>query len=654
MAIVKMLKMRLIGVNVEEDALLDALQRTACVHINTPENVENGVNDKQLALVKQKRERLAYCTDFLTTRLNEYASLHSDAKIDLYNSFNVSYAEFINESEREKAVEPVLGRIEQIMQNLLDNKATRAKLEAETSLHKPYLNLEEKFSAFKDTAHSFVKLGLIPAKNVDELLSFSEQTGAVETVILGDSDANKIVSIVLHKSLLNEVNAKLYSLAFTPCPFAYDYTAKEKIESIKKEYAMLDEYDKQYDEELYTLKDYIRDFKLLLDYYKYEEEKLTESNGFDRTKSTFLLEGFLPVEAKQTVERILAETSGAIYTQFEEVGDEDFAPTLNKNNAFVSQFEFVTDLYSPPKYGSIDPNPTLSIFFSVFMGFIMADMGYGLLMMLGFVLAKKIKGSVKKLCNVIAYGGIATFIFGFLFDSFFGFGILRKFGLMSKPLLPDPVGDYSSLAGISVPTLLLISLLMGVIQIMVSLALKGVLSTRRGNLLDGICDGFVWIGFLAGLVIVVLDMLGVTHGLLKIGAILTLACLGFAVIFAGRHEKFLGKFTKGFGSVYGIINYMSDILSYARLYGLMLSGAQIASIFTSLGLGLFSKGVGGIIGGVLVLIAGHAFNLAMGTLGAYIHDSRLQYIEYFGRFYEGEGVPFSPLGSKHDYVTVTK
>ena len=202
--------------------------------------------------------------------------------------------------------------------------------------------------------------------------------------------------------------------------------------------------------------------------------------------------------------------------------------------------------------------------------------------------------------------------------------------------------------------MLLISLLMGVIQIMVSLALKGVLSTRRGNLLDGICDGFVWIGFLAGLVIVVLDMLGVTHGLLKFGAILTLACLGFAVIFAGRHEKFLGKFTKGFGSVYGIINYMSDILSYARLYGLMLSGAQIASIFTSLGLGLFSKGVGGIICGVLVLIAGHAFNLAMGTLGAYIHDSRLQYIEYFGRFYEGEGVPFNPLGSKHDYVTVTK
>jgi len=127
-----------------------------------------------------------------------------------------------------------------------------------------------------------------------------------------------------------------------------------------------------------------------------------------------------------------------------------------------------------------------------------------------------------------------------------------------------------------------------------------------------------------------------------------------AMLTAGRKEKGFGKFSKGFGAVYGIINIMSDILSYARLFGLMLSGMIIASTFNDMGLGIMaSGGITYVLGG-LVIVVGHVFNIAMGVLGAYIHNSRLQYIEFFGKFYTGEGNKFTPLGSQFDYIYLIK
>ena len=137
----------------------------------------------------------------------------------------------------------------------------------------------------------------------------------------------------------------------------------------------------------------------------------------------------------------------------------------------------------------------------------------------------------------------------------------------------------------------------------------------------------------------------------KIGGITAGVSLLVAMLTAGRKEKFFGKLTKGFGAAYGVINYASDILSYARLYGLLLSGAVIANIVSSYAMG-FITGGNAIVAvlGVLLMIAGHIFNLAMSLLGAYIHDARLQYVEFFGRFFEGEGELFTPLGSTQKYV----
>ena len=139
--------------------------------------------------------------------------------------------------------------------------------------------------------------------------------------------------------------------------------------------------------------------------------------------------------------------------------------------------------------------------------------------------------------------------------------------------------------------------------------------------------------------------------LAKVGGLTAGGALLIAVLTAGRKEKFFGKFTKGFGAAYGVINYASDILSYARLYGLMLSGVVIAQIIAQYSVGFITGGnVLFIALGVLLLVVGNAFNLVMNLLGAYIHDARLQYVEFYGRFYEGNGELFKPLGSEHKYI----
>lgn len=249
---------------------------------------------------------------------------------------------------------------------------------------------------------------------------------------------------------------------------------------------------------------------------------------------------------------------------------------------------------------------------------------------------------------MFAIGGIFAVIWGFLFNSLFGIT------LPIPTLLPNAQSDMWTFAGIGIPAVLVIAMLLGIVQLLAGYVCKAVQCWRRGEVLDGILDGVVWAVFSlgAGLAIAGLVEEWNIPILVTVGGITAGVTLVIAMIAAGRHEKFFGKLSKGFGTLYGIINYMSDILSYARLYGLMLSGAVIAQIVSQYAVGFITGGGVLAVLGVLLMLVGHVFNLAIGLLGAYIHDARLQYVEFYGRFYEGEGELFVPLGSKHEHVFV--
>jgi V/A-type H+-transporting ATPase subunit I len=342
-----------------------------------------------------------------------------------------------------------------------------------------------------------------------------------------------------------------------------------------------------------------------------------------------------------------------VHVEFSELTDTDNPPTLMKNNRLIENFEGLTNTYSAPNYREFDPNTVMAFFYSLFMGFIIGDAGYGLLMAIcGWFIWYKNRENptgMSRLAAVFAVGGLFAIFWGGLFNSLFGFQVLPK------TLMPDPQKDQWSLMGIKVPSVLLIALEIGVFQLFVGYICKAVQEWRRGNILDGICDGIVWAIFSIGVALAIVGFIDEANlpALGTVGGIIAGVSLLIAIVTAGRYEKFFGKFTKGFGTAYGIINYASDILSYARLYGLMLSGAVIAQIISTYGGQFVTSGNIALIAlGIVLFIVGHGFNLVMNLLGAYIHDARLQYVEFYGRFFEGEGELFAPLGSEKRYIRV--
>ena len=648
--IVKMKKLNLVGMAYEKDAVLNALQRTGAVEVKLHREEEHSVPlppaDGELSSYHASLED---ALERLTQAADAYAKEHKGAARPAKDGFEVSYEEFMAAANDRARMDGLIARVNALTDKKAETRAALAKAERTFAAAAIYRTVEEPLSAYAGTAHTRVFFGTLPLpawENIKGMLP-----ALSEGKVLAQEDDQVLILLVLHKSCAEEGEALLSGTGFTPCPFEGEETGSALYARIKGECEALYKELDALDEEMAGLGSETRALKIYCDYIGYEAEKAALDEKMRATERTFLLEAFVPEDAEETVRRELSE-AGTVYLEFSEPAEDEELPTLCKNNAVVSDFESLTNTYSVPNAREMDPNTVMSVFYSVFMGFIMADIGYGLLMMLGGGWLKYKnrgrKGGLGALAGVFAIGGIFAVIWGFLFNSLFGIT------LPIPTALPNAQSDMWTFAGIGIPAVLVIAMLLGIVQLLAGYICKAVQCWRRGEVLDGILDGVVWAVFSlgAGLAIAGLVEEWNIPILVTVGGITAGVTLVIAMIAAGRHEKFFGKLSKGFGTLYGIINYMSDILSYARLYGLMLSGAVIAQIVSQYAVGFITGGGVLAVLGVLLMLVGHVFNLAIGLLGAYIHDARLQYVEFYGRFYEGEGELFVPLGSKHEHVFV--
>lgn len=663
MAIVEMSKIRLVGMTSARNELLDALSETGCVELSF-KNADEGVS--QVVCVpeelEEKHASLESAVETLTALLErrkndkEYAGVKESL-----GAFVVSCEDFARITEKENELFAVAEEIKRAEEKTAEIKLERVKRVNLCANLTPYVTIKSKFSEFVDTPHVKTFFGTVKSESLKKLTDAVSLEEFSDVKVLAEAGQPVIVAVAL-KEEADKLSALLTEAGFTACPFKDAVYPEDAALKEEKKILELDAETERLEKEICDKAKYLKELKVLSDRYRFETQKAVSGAKFEHTASTFMLEGFLPKENREKVEKAIYAVSDAVFTEFCEPEEEETVPTLTKNDKLVSQAEFVTDMYSPPDYREVDPNKTVFFFFMLFMGVIMADIGYGLLMIaLGSVLSMRIKtpGGAKKLWNVIAIGGVFTIIFGVLFNSFFGFEI------MPFSLLPNPAAKPLNMN--SIMTILLFCLLLGVIQIATGYFMKALNCFKHKDVLGGIFDGLLWVLFFIGFVGAVFNFLmgylnvevseEVTAFFDKIqkpALIVTLSALALAALTAGRNEKGFGKFSKGFGAIYGLINLMSDILSYARLFGLMISGMIIASTFNDMGLGLIAGGGAGYVLGAVVMVIGHAFNLAMGVLGAYIHDSRLQYIEYFSKFYTGEGEKFTPFGSELKYIYVTK
>ena len=655
MAIAVMRKLRVAAISYEGDKILDALSKTGAAEIKileAEENIARPVSDA--ATLSSRLEEAEGALKELVASSERYAKEHKKAFKPEKDGFFVTYEEFMNAEKREEA-EALIAEIKRLAAERVRLSASLASLEKTILSLSPYKEFEILFSAFSNTPRLRVFLGTV--ENVKEELFETLADVCVKT------EGNTVLVVAL-KEAEKETEEFLRGLDFAPCPFLKEAgTGKELYARLNEEKKDLLREIEKIDEAEFALCENIRFLKVYCDRIAYELEKAESvSEKMLATERVILLEAYAPKESEEEISAALSAVTDSAYVDCVEPEEDEMPPTLMRNNGLTKNFEAITNLYSPPNSREFDPTTVMGIFYSVFLGFIMGDIGYGLFMLIGGGLLwwkNRVKDNgLKRLAAVFAIGGVFAVIWGFLFDSLFGIAILHM--RVMPPLLEGNTNWH--VLGIAIPALLIVALEVGVVQLFAGYVCRAIQCWRRGKIWDGIFDGVVWAVFSIGVGLAIAGLVEELNMIILayVGGIAAGAMLLTAMLTAGRKEKILGKFTKGFGAAYGVINYASDILSYARLYGLMLSGAVIAEIVSGYALTGYGGSTGMIVSGnaglavlgVVLLLLGHLLNLALSLLGAYIHDARLQYVEFYGRFYEGEGELFSPLGSKHTHVFI--
>ena len=543
MAIVKMRKLHLIAMSYDKDAILNALQRTnaaeVVVHTDTEHTLPVAVDDEEtrgyLASVEAALHFLCLAVENRLKERGESTELLKDG-------FDVTYSQFVAAGEQKEEMDVWVQKINALAdeRNLL--KAELAKTTRNRKSAEIYAVLTQPFGVYKGSAHTYARIGVIPISAKENLLNDICALELCACEVLNITANEALLYVVGHKSISNEMDSVLSTYGFTDAPYQNEENGAEIYKSLAEKEKALSLVISKNEDAMYELKEIIRPLKIYCEYLSFTLEKEHTAEKLRATEYTFLLQAYVPAPSEEEVQREIKQVTSTVFMEFSDPTDEDEPPTLLQNNALVSNFEGITNTYSPPNYREFDPNGVMALFYSLFMGFIIGDAGYGLLMFLcgGFLWWKgrARPTGMSKLAGAFALGGVFAVVWGLLFNSLFGIAILPK------TLLPNPQTDMWSLAGISVPSVLIISMEIGVVQIIVGYLCKAIQEWRRGNILDGICDGGLWVLFSIGVGLAIvgfveeanIPMLG------TVGAVMAGGSLLLAMLTAGRHEKFFGKF----------------------------------------------------------------------------------------------------------------
>lgn len=395
-----------------------------------------------------------------------------------------------------------------------------------------------------------------------------------------------------------------------------------------------------------------KDIEFLYDLLVTQRDRARIVGEMLSTDTVFYFDGWMPARAQAEVEELLKRYE--FYYDIQEPDAEEEVPVLLHNSSVATPFEAVTNMYSLPSRKDIDPTTILAPFYFIFFGMMLSDAAYGIILSaLCFFVLKKYKpeGTIYKMFKMFFYCGISTFIWGALFGGWFGnFFTVAADTLFGKEFAIDPLW-FNPLE--EPMRLLIFSLILGAIHLFIGMGIQAYMYIRDGQAVDAICDIFLWYVLLIGLVLFAVGGMAAPV-LTTVGKIMSI--VGAVGIFAtgGRKKKgIIGKITGGFGALYGITSYLSDVLSYSRLLALGLATGVVAQVINTLG----SLAGGGVLGAVILTVAlvfGTIFNLAINALGAFVHSCRLQYVEFFGKFYTGGGREFRPFARKTKYVKIVK
>ncbi|MBQ7623896.1 MAG: V-type ATP synthase subunit I [Clostridia bacterium] len=451
------------------------------------------------------------------------------------------------------------------------------------------------------------------------------------------------ISAYFYKADEEQCFDNLKALGATKVSFKYRKTAKDEIACLRERIKELKNSVSDTEKNIALFADKKELLENAADAFAQESSRDELLSSVERTKETVILNGWIPEEESFRLQKIF-ESHGCAWELYDpEEGDD--VPTALKSGKISSPFNMITEMYGMPAYNSIvDPNPLITPFYIVFFGFIMADLAYGLIILLGCLLGLKLmkpKGGTKDLLTIFAYCGLSSAVAGFLLGGFFADVVTVFSQTFLNKTVSMPVIWFDPLK--EPMTMLIFSLALGAVQILFSMGVSGYRQIKRGDAWGAFFDVGSWYLIFGGLI--------VNFALSKVGIYITLAGVLLLLCTAGRDKKGFGKVTGGLGALYGVTGYLSDLLSYSRIMALALSGAVVGQVVNKMG-AIGGRSIVGFIVFLLVFLVGHTFNIAISVLGAYVHTSRLQYVEFFGRFYEGGGRVFDPLVNKTKFINI--
>ena len=642
MAILKMKKLRICGVSEEQTQLIRQLQLLGSVEIGAPCALTDTQGVQVFCAGDGKSADALIRTSARLTSALETLKHYETKKGGL---FAARPEKTIGELFSDEAYAAALDTA----QAVLDAQDARSRLAAEKSR---LTAVRESFVPWQQlplpletlgTQHTRILLGTVPAQTDLEALRAKvfEAADEVQLEQISADQQSLYLLVFVHKCAAEAVGAALREAGFALTTFdGVQGTAAENIRRTDEAIAACEQQDAEKLAELTALAEQKSALQLAFDRCTQEISKAQAADRLVHSEKTFCLGGWVPCEDVGKLEALLSGFCCA--WELTDPAPEEYpdVPVKLKNNKLTWPLNMVTEMYSLPAYDGVDPNPLMAPFFILFYGIMMADMGYGLLMILASIIITKKsrpKGTSGQMFGLMFSCGISTFLMGALTGGFFGDFLPQLVGII------DPDTTFKALPSLFTPlddtiTILIGAMALGFVQIVTGMAISFVEKIKKGQIMDAIWEELTWWIVFAGIACMAL---GVTNIVLYVG-------LAMVVVGSGWSAKGFGKVTAIFGSVYNhVTGYFGDILSYSRLMTLMLAGSVIASVFNTLG-----AIPGNVVFFLLVSVAGNGLNFALNLLSCYVHDLRLQCLEYFGKFYQDGGKPFEPLAINTKYVDI--
>lgn len=658
MAVMKMKRVNICALRKNRKRILEALQRMGVMEI---EDAGDGTLEHiETAPQKAAFERRAREAEQALEILDEYAPVKRGMLDSLKGKREIKQKEINNVIKGSEKIVAVCTSIRQMKEDITGAEAKIAAVNAELAALEPWLSCDIPMDS-AGTAKTDISFGTVSASVSDARLSEALKDFTAHYELVSQDKNTKYLMVISIKEDTEGVSAAMRSLGFAKPSVFVRGTPSQHKQRLAAEREDAQSRIKELKKKIQACAERRADIEAVSDYYRVRAEKYGVLGTLMHTSKTFFVTGYVPEKYAGQLKTILTDKFDAVA----ELADcDENAPVQLENSTFAGAFEPILESYGLPKKHEIDPSTIMGAFYVFLFGLMLSDAAYGLIIFAAcFFLLKKFKNmseGMNRSLRMFMYCGLSTLFWGVMFGGYFGDAVTvisrtffgREIEIPALWFVPlnDPM------------RLLIYSMLFGLIHLFTGLGIKGYMYLRDKDVKGFVCDVLSWFMLLIGLLLILMQSSiyaslagsAITLGAFGSAAAKVMAAVGALIILftAGRSSKNVGKrLAKGAYSLYDITSWLSDLLSYSRLLALGLATGVIAQVVNSMG-SMAGSGVFGAVVFALVFVVGHIFNLAINLLGAYVHTNRLQYVEFFGKFYEGGGRKFNPFRENTSFIKV--